>query len=78
MLGDLKTYLLSRRNLVGQGVKEAEDVKAENLTQMAVDVANGLNFLHSLKYVHRFVCYFIVITFVSGHLKNAFKMFPVH
>lgn len=51
--GDLKTYLLSRRNLVGQGVKEAEEVKAENLTQMAVDVAKGLDFLHSLKYVHR-------------------------
>ncbi|CAG5120743.1 unnamed protein product [Candidula unifasciata] len=51
--GDLKTYLLSRRSLVGQGVKEAEDVKAENLTQMAVDVAQGLSYLHCLKYVHR-------------------------
>ncbi|KAH9515724.1 hypothetical protein Btru_011828 [Bulinus truncatus] len=51
--GDLKTYLLSRRNLVGQGVKEADDVKAERLTQMAIDVAKGLNFLHSLKYIHR-------------------------
>ncbi|KAK0061791.1 venus kinase receptor [Biomphalaria pfeifferi] len=51
--GDLKTYLLSRRDLVGQCIKEAEDVKAERLTQMAVDVAKGLSFLHSLKYVHR-------------------------
>ncbi|XP_012937195.1 uncharacterized protein LOC101848348 [Aplysia californica] len=51
--GDLKTYLLSRRSLVGQGVKEAEDVKAANLTQMAVDVALGLGYLHSLKFVHR-------------------------
>ncbi|GFS16031.1 guanylate cyclase [Elysia marginata] len=51
--GDLKTYLLSRRCLVGQGVKEAEDIKAENLTQMAVDVAQGLSYLHSLKYIHR-------------------------
>ncbi|RUS69192.1 hypothetical protein EGW08_023047 [Elysia chlorotica] len=51
--GDLKTYLLSRRSLVGQGVKEAQDIKAENLTQMAADIAQGLSYLHSLKYVHR-------------------------
>ncbi|GFN92404.1 guanylate cyclase [Plakobranchus ocellatus] len=51
--GDLKTYLLSRRCLVGQGVKEAEDIKAENLTQMAVDIAQGLSYLHTLKYIHR-------------------------
>ena len=38
---------------MGQGVKEAEDIKAENLTQMAVDIARGLNHLHSLKYIHR-------------------------
>lgn len=51
--GDLKTYLLSRRNLVGQVVKEAEDVSSENLTKMAVDIASGLQYLHQLKYVHR-------------------------
>ncbi|KAK7475017.1 hypothetical protein BaRGS_00033764, partial [Batillaria attramentaria] len=51
--GDLKTYLLSRRNLVGQAAKEAEDVSPENLTKMAIDIASGLQYLHQLKYVHR-------------------------
>lgn len=53
--GDLKTYLLSRRNLVGQNIKEAEDMNSENLTQMAIDIASGLQYLHHLKYVHRSV-----------------------
>ncbi|XP_060571812.1 uncharacterized protein LOC132729992, partial [Ruditapes philippinarum] len=51
--GDLKTYLLSRRNMVGSLAKEAEDVNAHKLTQMAVDVALGLRYLHDLKFVHR-------------------------
>ncbi|KAH3769941.1 hypothetical protein DPMN_171220 [Dreissena polymorpha] len=51
--GDLKTYLLSRRNLVGSQVREAEDVNADKLTQMALDVAHGLRYMHNLKYVHR-------------------------
>ncbi|XP_076448850.1 uncharacterized protein LOC143285448 [Babylonia areolata] len=51
--GDLKTYLLSRRNLIGQNIKEAEDMSSENLTQMAIDIASGLQYLHQLKYVHR-------------------------
>lgn len=51
--GDLKTYLLSRRSLVDRETVEAEDVAPFKLTQMATDVANGLNYLHSLKYVHR-------------------------
>ncbi|XP_052822135.1 uncharacterized protein LOC106880693 isoform X4 [Octopus bimaculoides] len=51
--GDLKTYLLSRRSLVDRETIEAEDVAPFKLTQMATDVANGLNYLHSLKYVHR-------------------------
>lgn len=51
--GDLKTYLLSRRNLVGQNSKEAEDVTARRLTQMALDIANGMKYLHDYRYVHR-------------------------
>lgn len=51
--GDLKTYLLSRRHLVGQTNKEAEDVSAESLTKMACDIAQGLQYLTELKYVHR-------------------------
>ncbi|PVD21200.1 hypothetical protein C0Q70_19369 [Pomacea canaliculata] len=51
--GDLKTYLLSRRSLVDQNVKESEDVNAESLTRMAIDIATGLQYLHQLKYVHR-------------------------
>ncbi|KAL4235040.1 hypothetical protein ACF0H5_006678 [Mactra antiquata] len=51
--GDLKTYLLSRRSMVGSLAKEAEDVNAHKLTQMALDVALGLRYLHGLKYVHR-------------------------
>ena len=49
----MKTYLLSRRNLVGSDVKEAEDVSPHKLTQMALDVAYGLRYIHSLKFVHR-------------------------
>ncbi|KAL8610364.1 hypothetical protein ACOMHN_041178 [Nucella lapillus] len=51
--GDLKTYLLSRRNLIGQNLKEAEDMSSENLTMMAIDIASGLQYLHHLKYLHR-------------------------
>lgn len=51
--GDLKTFLLSRRQLVGQTNKEAEDISPLALTQMALDVARGLQYLASLKYVHR-------------------------
>lgn len=51
--GDLKTYLLSRRHLVGQSCKEAEDVNAQALTQMALDISQGLKYLSDLKYVHR-------------------------
>jgi len=51
--GDLKTFLLSRRQMVGQNTKEAEDVSPAGLTQMALDVAHGLQYLSQLKYVHR-------------------------
>ncbi|KAI0225558.1 hypothetical protein LSAT2_023695 [Lamellibrachia satsuma] len=51
--GDLKTFLLARRQLVGQTSKEAEDVSAENLTRMALDIAYGLQYLRDLHYIHR-------------------------
>ena len=53
--GDLKTFLLSRRQMVGQNMKEAEDISSAGLTQMALDVAYGLQYLSELKYVHRYV-----------------------
>ena len=51
----MKTFLLSRRQLVGQKTIEAEDVSALGLTRMAYDVALGLRYLADQKYVHRFV-----------------------
>ena len=30
-------------------------MSSENLTQMAIDIASGLQYLHHLKYVHRSV-----------------------
>ncbi|XP_060082316.1 uncharacterized protein LOC132561632 [Ylistrum balloti] len=51
--GDLKTYLLSRRSLVGQATREAEDISAERLTQMVLDITSGLKYIHDLRYVHR-------------------------
>ena len=53
--GDLKTFLLARRHLVGQETKEAEDIMPEALTRMALDVCYGLKYLTDLKYVHRCV-----------------------
>lgn len=53
--GDLKTFLLARRHLVGQETKEAEDIMPEALTRMALDVCYGLKYLTDLKYVHRYV-----------------------
>ena len=34
-------------------MKEAEDITPERLTQMALDVSEGLKYLADLKYVHR-------------------------
>jgi len=39
--------------MVGQNTKEAEDISPGGLTQMALDVAYGLQYLSELKYVHR-------------------------
>ena len=52
-LGDLKTFLLSRRHLVGQGGNGMDDVAPKQLTKMALDIALGLKYLSELKYVHR-------------------------
>ncbi|XP_013388416.1 uncharacterized protein LOC106157335 [Lingula anatina] len=53
LYGDLKTYLLARRQLVGKTTPEAEDVSAIRLTAMALDVAHGLHYLSALHFVHR-------------------------
>lgn len=54
-VGDLKTFLLARRHLVGEETKEAEDIMPEALTRMALDVCYGLKYLTDLKYVHRYL-----------------------
>ncbi|KAK2146668.1 hypothetical protein LSH36_590g02059 [Paralvinella palmiformis] len=51
--GDLKTFLVARRQLVGQNTKESEDVTPEHLTAMARDIASGLKYLTDIKFVHR-------------------------
>ncbi|ELU06196.1 hypothetical protein CAPTEDRAFT_136189, partial [Capitella teleta] len=51
--GDLKTYLLSRRQMVGQAIPESDDITPERLTLMALDAAKGLKYLSDLKYIHR-------------------------
>ncbi|ESN92248.1 hypothetical protein HELRODRAFT_133578, partial [Helobdella robusta] len=51
--GDLKTFLLSRRQLVGQTTKEADNISPRQLTNMALDIAKGLDYLASANYVHR-------------------------
>lgn len=53
LYGDLKTYLLARRNLVNKNSDESEEVSPKRLTSMALDVARGLSYLAELKYVHR-------------------------
>ena len=49
----MKTFLLARRQLVGEDTKEAEDVAPEKLNRMVLDIAYGLQYLTELKYVHR-------------------------
>lgn len=53
LYGDLKTFLLARRHLVGEKVPDDSDVGAKRLTVMALDVARGLSYLADMKYVHR-------------------------
>lgn len=53
LYGDLKTFLLARRHLVGEKINDDSDVSAKRLTIMALDVARGLSYLAENKYVHR-------------------------
>ncbi|ESO09791.1 hypothetical protein HELRODRAFT_142725, partial [Helobdella robusta] len=51
--GDLRSYLLSRRHLVSESSDESLDVSPQAITKMAMDVAQGLNYLMSIPCVHR-------------------------
>ncbi|PIK62648.1 hypothetical protein BSL78_00440 [Apostichopus japonicus] len=53
LYGDLKTFLLARRHLVGQHSDEAEVLLPHRLTAMVHDIASGLDYLAKSKYVHR-------------------------
>ncbi|KAL9975885.1 hypothetical protein ACROYT_G013101 [Oculina patagonica] len=51
--GDLKNFLLARRQFANQDCKEAEDVTPSKLTSMALDITSGLAYLADMKFVHR-------------------------
>lgn len=53
LFGDLKTYLLARRNLVNDKITDDSDISPKRLTMMALDVARALSYLADMKYVHR-------------------------
>ncbi|XP_042206983.1 receptor-type guanylate cyclase gcy-1-like isoform X2 [Homarus americanus] len=54
LYGDLKVYLLARRNLVNEKNRNDDDeVSNKRLTSMALDIARGLAYLADLKFVHR-------------------------
>ncbi|XP_055681418.1 atrial natriuretic peptide receptor 2-like [Lutzomyia longipalpis] len=53
LYGDLKTFLLARRHLVKNRQNDESDVSSRRLTMMAMDVARGLSYLASQKFVHR-------------------------
>ncbi|KAG5444253.1 hypothetical protein CSKR_104521 [Clonorchis sinensis] len=52
LLGDLRTYLLSRR-VMAQQSPDHEDIRPSTLTRMATDIAEGVGYLHSKSLVHR-------------------------
>ncbi|XP_074645062.1 uncharacterized protein LOC141914425 [Tubulanus polymorphus] len=52
LYGDLKTYLLARRHLVSKPDPDNE-ISPQRLTQMALDISLGLEYLATMKYVHR-------------------------
>lgn len=51
--GDLKNFLLARRQFANQDCREAEGVTPKRLTAMALDITSGLNYLAEMKFVHR-------------------------
>ncbi|XP_030386775.1 atrial natriuretic peptide receptor 2-like [Scaptodrosophila lebanonensis] len=53
LYGDLKTFLLARRNMVNDKVSDDSDISSRRLTMYAFDVARGLAYLADQKYVHR-------------------------
>ncbi|EDV98889.1 GH13351 [Drosophila grimshawi] len=53
LYGDLKTYLLARRNMVNEKITDESDISSKRLTMYAMDVARGLAYLAEQKYVHR-------------------------
>ncbi|TGZ59143.1 hypothetical protein CRM22_009240 [Opisthorchis felineus] len=52
LLGDLKTYLLSRR-ILAQRSPDHEDIRPSTLTNMSIDIAQGVQYLHSKNLIHR-------------------------
>lgn len=53
LYGDLKTYLLARRHLVGEKIADDSDISPKRLTTMVLDISKALSYLASHKYVHR-------------------------
>ncbi|KAH8272138.1 hypothetical protein KR018_002173, partial [Drosophila ironensis] len=53
LYGDLKTYLLGRRNMVRGIITDECDISSKRLTLYAIDIAKGLAYLAERKYVHR-------------------------
>ncbi|XP_064535104.1 uncharacterized protein LOC135426060 [Drosophila montana] len=53
LYGDLRTYLLARRNMVNEKITDESDISSKRLTMYAMDVARGLAYLAEQKYVHR-------------------------
>ncbi|KAJ6649876.1 Insulin-like growth factor 1 receptor [Pseudolycoriella hygida] len=51
--GDLKTYLLARRHLVGEKSNDDSDISPKRLTTMVLDISKALAYLADHKYVHR-------------------------
>lgn len=52
LLGDLKTYLLSRR-ILAQRSPDHDDIRPSTLTRMAIDIAQGVIYLHGNHLIHR-------------------------
>ncbi|XP_022222017.1 uncharacterized protein LOC111073816 isoform X2 [Drosophila obscura] len=53
LYGDLKTYLLARRNMVKEKITDDCDISSKRLTLYAMDIACGLAYIAEKKYVHR-------------------------